>query len=127
LSENGRNRGRRARNGTPVARSARTTTLSPDGDGSQLGQRVRPVFSDHLPGAAPPAAGGIRIGGMSSSTVSNMDESLALATLSTTDGQAATAAGYSQKNSIPLPVIKSTQSEQPESEGVRTPDAICRA
>src|SRR5215213_4546344 len=32
---------------TWVARPARTTTLPPSGDGSQLGQRVRPVLGNH--------------------------------------------------------------------------------
>jgi hypothetical protein len=35
--------------GTRVARPARTTTLAPDGDGSQLGRRVTPVCGDPLP------------------------------------------------------------------------------
>jgi hypothetical protein len=34
--------------GTRVARPARTTTLSPDGDGSQLGRRVRPICGNRL-------------------------------------------------------------------------------
>ena len=33
--------------GTPVAPPARTTMLAPDGDGSQLNRRVRPVPGDH--------------------------------------------------------------------------------
>jgi hypothetical protein len=33
--------------GTWVARPAKTTMLPPGGDGSQLGQRMRPVLGDH--------------------------------------------------------------------------------
>jgi hypothetical protein len=40
--------------GTRVAWPAKTTVLRPGGDGSQLGQRVRPVPSDHgLVGKSP--------------------------------------------------------------------------
>jgi hypothetical protein len=40
--------------GTRVARPARTTTFGRGGDGSQLGQRVRPVLGDHcLVGKSP--------------------------------------------------------------------------
>jgi hypothetical protein len=35
--------------GTRVARPARTTTLAPHGDGSQLGRMVRPVCGDSVP------------------------------------------------------------------------------
>ena len=35
--------------GTRVARQARTTMLTPGGDGSQLAQRVRPILGDPPP------------------------------------------------------------------------------
>jgi hypothetical protein len=49
--------------GTWVARPARTTTLAPGGDGSQLGRRVRPVLGELLLVGRSPEGSGVAVGG----------------------------------------------------------------